>query len=489
MILRKLFLFLLIPFLAACKSPSPGESEAPPNIIYILADDLGMGDLGYMGQEEIRTPNIDRLAAGGMIFTDHYSGSTVCAPSRSVLLTGQHTGHTPVRGNREIQPEGQKPLAGAAFTIPEMLKEQGYVSGAFGKWGLGFVGTEGDPNAQGFDTFFGYNCQRYAHRYYPPYLWHNSEKVYLEGNDWTHTVTYAPDVIHEKVLEFIRTSKDKPFFLYYASTIPHAEIIAPEDEILDSYMGRFEETPYLGGNTENPGAAAYGPDMAIPAYCPQEHPKAHFAAMVTRLDRQVGEVVALLEEEGLAENTLIFFASDNGPHYEGGAHPDNFNSNHIYRGGKRDLYEGGIRTPMLAYWPGTVEKGTKTAHISAFWDIMPTLAKLAGAPLPDGIDGISFVPTLLGEGEQEEHEYLYWEFHAMGGRQAVRQGKWKLVKLNSFSPEKSLLELYDLEEDPSETTDLSQEYPEVLDKLVRAMEEAHTPSRMFPFPGEVTEVH
>ncbi len=470
--------------LQGCGVNQPDGRTDKPNIIYILADDLGLGDLGYNGQEQIKTPNIDRLAAGGMQFTDHYSGSTVCAPSRSVLMTGQHSGHTYIRNNRPAGEEGQYPLEAGAFTIAEMLKQKGYVTGAFGKWGLGFIGTEGDPNAQGFDEFFGYNCQKYAHRYYPEYLWHNNEKVFLPGNDWTSTVTYAPDVIHEKALEFIKANRDKPFFLYYPSTIPHAELIAPEDDILEQYMGKFTETPYLGGKASGDvEKAAYGPLMDVAAYCPQEHPKAVYAAMVSRLDRHVGEVMETLQKLGIEKNTLVIFTSDNGPHYEGGINPDMFNSNGIYRGGKRDLYEGGIRAPMIASWPGKIEKGSKTDHISGFWDVMPTLAQVAGIQVPKNSDGISFLPTLTNEGAQEKHDHLYWEFHGKGGKQAVRQGKWKIVKLNCFSPENSAIELYDLENDPSEETNIAAEHPGKVEELLSIIETEHVESEVFPFAG------
>ena len=470
---------------SGCNSKQATNDSAPPNIVYILADDLGIGDLGCYGQSIIKTPNIDQLAANGMQFTNHYSGSTVCAPSRSVLMTGQHTGHTFIRGNKEYLPEGQEPLIADAFTVAEMLKEAGYATGAFGKWGLGFVGTEGDPNKQGFDEFFGYNCQRVAHRYYPEYLWHNDQKVFLEGNDWSHTVTYGPDVIHKKVLDFIDTNKDKPFFLYYPSTIPHAELLVPEgDEFLKQYLGRFEETPYTGGNVENQKTAAYGPDLVIAGYSPQEHPKATYAAMVARLDKQVGEVVSKLKELGLEDNTIILFASDNGIHKEGGIDPEDFNSNGIYRGAKRDLYEGGIKSPMIASWPGKIEAGTSTDLISAFWDVMPTFADIAGVDKPQNIDGLSFLPTLLNMDDQEKHDHLYWEFHAQGGKQAVRQGKWKAVKLNCLVPEETLVELYDLEKDPSETTDISSEYPEKVNELVKIMDQEHVENDVFPFLPE-----
>ncbi|MCK5693929.1 MAG: sulfatase-like hydrolase/transferase, partial [Bacteroidales bacterium] len=323
--------------ISACtpKEAATEIKKTPPNIIYILADDLGYGDLSCYGQEKFSTPHLDQLAMDGIRFTRHYSGSTVCAPSRSVLMTGLHTGHTPIRGNQEVKPEGQWPLPASAETLAERLKEVGYVTGAFGKWGLGFPGSEGDPVKQGFDRFFGYNCQRYAHRYYPEYLWENEEKVYLEGNDWSSTVSYAPDMIQQKTIDFIREHRDTSFFAFVPIVIPHAELIVPDDDIYQQYLGKFPETPYVG----RPGAD-YGPDMIISMYCSQENPHATFAAMVHRIDRYVGEIVIELEELGLSENTIIMFTSDNGPHMEGGADPRFFNSNGGLRGFKRDLYEG-----------------------------------------------------------------------------------------------------------------------------------------------------
>lgn len=474
--------FMLIT--AGCRT-THNKSKFMPNIVYILADDLGIGDLGCYGQIIIHTPNIDWLASEGMRFTNHYSGSTVCAPSRSVLLTGQHTGHTPIRDNKPYLDEGQFPMKAEALTIAEMLKEAGYTTGAFGKWGLGFVGTEGDPNTQGFDEFFGYNCQKYAHRYYPEYLWHNDKKVYLEGNDWTHKVTYAPDVIHQRVLDFIGSNKKQPFFLYYPSTLPHAELIVPDDKILAQYLGKFDEIPYPGQNTKvGLNEASYGPEMNIDAYCPQEHPKATYAAMVSRLDQHVGEVIQKLKETGLFENTIILFASDNGIHKEGGIQPEDFNSNSIYRGAKRDLYEGGIKSPMIACWPGKIEPESETNHISAFWDIMPTLAELTGLDPPEDIDGISFLPTLRKDGIQQKHENLYWEFHPQGGKQAVRKGPWKAIRLNYLKPDKTTIELYNLDNDPSEVLNLADKYPEKIIEMIRIMDEEHTTSADFPFEPE-----
>ena len=457
------------------------QSVNQPNIVYILADDLGIGDLGCYGQKIIKTPNIDKLASEGMLFSNHYSGSTVCAPSRSVLMTGQNTGHTYIRDNvgGTDNQEGQTPLSAESITVAEVLKQKGYATGAFGKWGLGFIGTSGDPNKQGFDEFFGYNCQVIAHRYYPEYLWHNDKKVFLPGNNWTNTVTYAADVIHQKALEFIDKNANKPFFLFYPSTIPHAELIAPNDEIFKRHDGKYQETPYTDEKAGN--GANYGSEISLIKYAPNAQPKATYAAMVERLDKHVGEVVAKLKELGLDKNTLIMFSSDNGVHKEGGLNPEDFNSNSIYRGNKRDLYEGGIKTPMLAKWPSKIKPCTTSSHISAFWDVLPTLAEITGSSAPENIDGISFVNTLLGKNNQVQHNYMYWEFHAENGKQAVRKGKWKAVKLNVFKKDKTKVELYNLDEDPSETKDLAFQYPKIVKELVAIMDNEHIESTQFPF--------
>ncbi len=462
MMLRNDIIFLLFTLLilSACGSrQNSGSQEAAlPNIIYILADDLGYGDLACYGQDKFATPNLDKLALEGIRFTRHYSGCTVCAPSRSVLMTGLHTGHTPIRGNQEVQPEGQSPLPASAFTLAEMLQSAAYVTGAFGKWGLGYPGSEGDPLKQGFDTFFGYNCQRYAHRYYPEYLWENDRKVFLEGNDWTKTTTYAPDLIQEKTLRFIRQHKDTTFFAYLPIVIPHAELIVPDDGIFRSFLGEFPEEAYLG----NPGAD-YGPGMVIPMYCSQEHPHATFASMVQRIDAYVGEIMATLMELGIAENTVVIFTSDNGPHEEGGADPQFFNSSGGLRGVKRDLYEGGVRVPMIVSWPGKIQGGRTSNHISAFWDVVPTLAGIAGIE-PPPTDGISFLPELIG-GEQAKHEFLYWEFHEQGGKQAMLMEEWKAVRLHVGKDPEGALELYNLESDPGEATQCGSSVSQDCDRI------------------------
>ncbi|MEN8227148.1 MAG: arylsulfatase [Bacteroidota bacterium] len=471
------FLFVVTGLvLTGCGTVNNKENQESitPNIIYILADDLGYGDLGCYGQEKFSTPHLDRLASEGIRFTRHYSGSTVCAPSRSVLMTGLHTGHTPIRGNQEVKPEGQAPLPGSFVTMAEYLKRAGYVTGAFGKWGLGFPGSEGDPVKQGFDRFFGYNCQRYAHRYYPEYLWENEAKVFLEGNDWSHKVTYAPDVIQQKTIDFIRDHRDTTFFAYVPIVIPHAELIVPEDEIFDKYLGAYPEEPYVG----RPGAD-YGPDMVIGMYCSQEHPHATFAAMVHRIDRYVGQIVNTLEELGIAENTILMFTSDNGPHREGGADPGFFNSSGGLRGVKRDLYEGGVRVPFIVSWPGNIEGGEVTDHISAFWDLLPTVAEVAGFELGE-TDGISFLPTLLQQ-EQPKHKFLYWEFHEQGGKQALLKDEWKAVRLNVGKDPSAALELYNLKSDPFEQSNIAASHPELVEKLSQMMEEERVPSENFNF--------
>ena len=462
---------------SGCSAPEQQSNQpAKPNIIYILADDLGYGDLSCHGQTKFQTPNIDQLAARGMSFTQHYSGATVCAPSRSALMTGLHTGHTPIRGNKAASPEGQYPLADSLATLPKVLKSVGYQTGAFGKWGLGPVGSVGDPNNQGFDQFYGYNCQRLAHNYYPRHLWNNQTKVELEQNSGKQKNIYAPDLIQKEVLRFIESNYQTPFFLYYANVIPHAELIAPEP-YMEQFRGKFNPEKEYQGYDE-------GPNYREGPYESQPESHAAFAAMVTYLDHSVGEIIDKLEELGLSENTIVIFTSDNGPHLEGGADPDYFDSNGIYRGYKRDLYEGGIHVPMIVQWPNTVPAGSSSDHISAFWDVLPTLAEISGADQVAGIDGLSFAPTLLGSGDQPQHQYLYWEFHEKGGRRAIRSDEWKLVQYHIGTPEETTTELFNLENDPGETTDLAQEYPEVYQQLYTSMLEARTLNPVFQFADE-----
>lgn len=474
-------------FLVSCnnsekkKTNSTATSESTrnsdkPNIIYILADDLGYGDLSVYGQKKFKTPHIDKLASQGMLFTQHYSGSTVCAPSRSALLTGMHTGHTAVRGNKEVQPEGQHPIPDQTYTLAEAMQESNYVTGAFGKWGLGFPHSQGDPINQGFDVFYGYNCQRMGHNYYPDHLWSNKDSIVLDKNLSAAKQLYAPELIHQKTLSFIENNKDRPFFLYVASVIPHAELAAPE-EAMEKFRGQFPP----GKEYQGVEGTAYGQG----GYASQKEPRTAFAAMVSILDRQVGEIMEKIEDLGIAENTIVIFTSDNGPHIEGGADPDFFNSNGPLRGTKRDLYEGGIRVPMIAKWPNKIPAGSESQHVSAFWDVFPTFMDILGREIPENLDGVSFLPTLFGnQKEQIEHEYLYWEFHEKGGRQAVRKGKWKAVKYNVLQEANAPLELYDLSQDIGEENNVADEYPEIVAQMETILSQARTPSAVFTFDQE-----
>lgn len=448
-----------------------------PNIIFILADDLGYGDVGFNGQKLIKTPNIDRLAKEGMQFPQFYAGTTVCAPSRSSLMTGKHTGHTYIRGNKGVDPEGQEPIADSVVTVAEVLKKAGYRTGAFGKWGLGPVGSEGDPLKQGFDRFYGYNCQSFAHRYYPNHLWSNDQKVILEGNaNLLYNKEYAPDLIQKEALNFVdATKKDEPFFLFLPYILPHAELVVPNDSIFQYYKGKFEEKPHKGDD--------YGPTARPGGYASQEFPHATFAAMVSRLDLYVGQILDKLKEKGLDKNTLIIFTSDNGPHLEGGADPRFFNSGGGFKGFKRDLYEGGIREPFVARWPGVVKPGTKNQYIGAFWDVLPTFAELAGTKPATSTDGISFAAALTGKGTQQKHEYLYWEFHEKGGKQAVRQGNWKAIRLDA-QKNGGTIELYDLSKDPAEATNIAAQNKDKAEELGKLMDSSHVPSAIFPFGNE-----
>lgn len=457
----------------AVRERAPRPATQKPNIIYILADDMGYGDLSCYGQQRFQTSNIDRIAKEGIQFTQHYAGTAVCAPSRSVLMTGQTTGYTPIRGNST---GNQKPafLPGSVVTIAELMKQAGYATGAFGKWGLGAVGTEGDPNKQGFDEFYGYISQGLAHSYYPDFLWHNQEKVVLEKNQPDKKVDYAPELIHRQVLHFIDEHRDRPFFIYYPTIIPHAELVAPE-KYMAMYRGKLLPEKSFKG-------AKYGdPNYKKGGYESQPEAHAAFAAMITLLDHQVGELLEKLKAYGLDENTLIIFSSDNGPHLEGGADPEYFNSNGPFRGYKRDLYEGGIREPMIARWPGHIAPGSRTDHVSAFWDVMPTLAAIAKVKTPEHIQGLSFLPTLLGKGTQPEHDCLYWEFHERGGRQAIRKGRWKYVVYNVLDKDKRKAELFDLDKDPGEQADIAEQHPEIVKELQALMERSRVPSSSFPF--------
>jgi len=465
-------------------------TENRPNIIYIYADDLGYNEVGAYGQEKIRTPNLDRLAAEGMRFTQHYSGSAVCAPSRAVLLTGKHSGHAFIRGNKELggwgpdEPEGQWPLAAEEVTLAEILQQNGYATGAMGKWGLGGPDAHGHPNLQGFDHYYGYLCQRVAHNYYPTHLWRNGDKDMLPGNDWFSAhqrleeppsdyadydryqgTSYAPDLIADEALRFIRDNAEHPFFLYYPTIVPHVAIQVPEDSLAE-YEDEFVETPYLGDQS----------------YLPHPTPRAAYAAMITRMDRNVGRVLDLVAELGLDDNTIIMFSSDNGPTWVGGSDLEFFDGNGVLRGRKQQLYEGGIRVPMLARWPGHIEPGTVTDHLSAQWDVLATVLDIVdidGAEAPEDTDGISFAPTLFGEGEQEQHEVMYWE---LGRQQAVRLGEWKLYRRANGDGDIVDVELFNLANDIGEQDNLAEARPELVAELIEIAARSRVPSEIFPSP-------
>jgi len=417
--------------------------ERKPNVIFILADDLGYGDIGCYGQKIIKTPNIDRLAVEGVRFTDCYAGSTVCAPSRCCLMTGLHTGHAYVRGNQRV------PLPPEEVTVAELLKGAGYSTGIVGKWGLGEPGTTGIPNKQGFDYWFGYLNQRRAHNYYPDYLWKNEEKYFLKGNRASKKEEYSHDLFTKEALDFVTRHKDKPFFLYLAYTIPHA----------NNELGR--ET---GNGMEVPSDEPYSKEK-----WPQQ--QRNHAAMITRMDRDIGKLILLLKKLGIDRDTIVFFSSDNGPHREGGAKPEFFNSNGPLRGIKRDLYEGGIRVPTIVRWPGKIKGGRVSDQAWAFWDFLPTAAEIAGVKSPTNIDGISMLPALLGE-KQKDHDFLYWEFHERGSTQAVRMGDWKAVR---FVKQKRL-ELYNLGADVGEKHNVADERPDVVAKIEAYLRTARTKS-------------
>ncbi|MEG0949191.1 MAG: arylsulfatase [Bacteroidales bacterium] len=431
-----------------------------PNVIYLLCDDMGFSDLEAYGQQMISTPNLNRLCQKGISFTQFYASTAVSAPSRASLMTGEHTGHTRIRGNYEISPEGQYPLDPNVKTLGHLFKEAGYVTGVFGKWGLGYPGSGGEPNDMGFDQFFGYNCQRKAHSYYPEYLWKNKEKVYQHGR-------YSQDAVHENAIQFIRDNKDKAFFGYFTYTIPHAGLEQPYDSIVKMYENKFYEPKPFGG---------------AGAYVATKNPRTQFAAMITRLDTYVGQIIAELEAQGIADKTLFIFTSDNGYHTEGGADPAFFNTENRVRGYKRALYEGGMRVPYIAYWPGKIREGTVTTLMAAGWDMMPTFVDLLGMEdsWTQKTDGLTILPTLIDEGLQPDHFYLYWEFHEEGGRQAVRSHKWKLIRQNIRSGNPTH-ELYNIDIDPHEDNNVAAQNPEIVEDLKAIMDRQHTHSDLFNF--------
>ncbi len=452
---------------------SAASTATHPNIIFILADDLGYGDLGCYGQQLIQTPNIDRLAAQGMRFTQFYAGNTVCAPSRATLMTGLHNGHAPVRGNQEVLPEGQAPMPGDTFTLGKLFKQAGYRTALIGKWGLGYPGSASDPLKAGFDYFYGYNCQRHAHWTYPEYLWRNDQRVNLPENQEGKRGQYAPDLLEAEALNYIAEHKDRPFFLYLALTNPHAEVIVPEDSSAP-YQGRWPEKPFL---MDGSGGDAHG----FGAYRDSPTPRAAHAGMVSRMDRTVGRLLEQLRRLKLDESTLIIFTSDNGPHKEGGADPDFFKSGGPLRGYKRDLTEGGIRVPFIVRWSGRIAPHPAVTQVGYFGDMMATFAALTGSSLPPARDSISLLPTLTGTGIQKQHEYLYWEFYEKGVSQAVLlAGRWKAIRLKEVT---APLQLYDLADDIGEQTDVAMQNPTIVARCAEIMRVAHVDTGNWKIPG------
>ncbi len=433
-----------------CALAQPSTPQRSPNIIYIMADDLGYGDLGCYGQTRIKTPNIDRLAGEGVRFTSCYAGSTVCAPSRAVLMTGLHTGHARIRGN------SKQALLPEDITVAKVLKGAGYATAALGKWGLGDEGTSGHPNRQGFDEWFGYLDQVHAHNYYPEYLWRNETRFTLQGNLNNQMGEYSHNYFTRAATNFVRINARRPFFLYLAYTIPHAN-----NEMKNEGMQIPSDNPYTQESW------------------PQ--PEKNKAAMITKLDEDVGKLLDWLKAYHLETNTVVFFTSDNGPHREGGVNAAFHKSSGPLRGIKRDLYEGGIRVPMIVRWPGKIKQGTVSDQVWAFWDFLPTAAEIAGVKPPENIDGISMVPALLGH-EQKNHEYLYWEFHENGFKQAIRMGQWKAVRLAANGP----LELYDLDKDLGETTNVAAEHPDIIARIEVCFKNARTDSTEWPIKKEAT---
>lgn len=433
-----------------CALAQPSTPQRSPNIIYIMADDLGYGDLGCYGQTRIKTPNVDRLAGEGVRFTSCYAGSTVCAPSRAVLMTGLHTGHARIRGN------SKQALLPEDITVAKVLKGAGYATAALGKWGLGDEGTSGHPNRQGFDEWFGYLDQVHAHNYYPEYLWRNETRFTLQGNLNNQMGEYSHNYFTRAATNFVRINARRPFFLYLAYTIPHAN-----NEMKNEGMQIPSDNPYTQESW------------------PQ--PEKNKAAMITKLDEDVGKLLDWLKAYHLETNTVVFFTSDNGPHREGGVNAAFHKSSGPLRGIKRDLYEGGIRVPMIVRWPGKIKQGTVSDQVWAFWDFLPTAAEIAGVKPPENIDGISMVPALLGH-EQKNHEYLYWEFHENGFKQAIRMGQWKAVRLAANGP----LELYDLDKDLGETTNVAAEHPDIIARIEVCFKNARTDSTEWPIKKEAT---
>jgi arylsulfatase A len=433
---------------------------SPPNIIIIQADDLGYGDLSAYGQSRFKTPNIDRLAKRGMRFTNYYAGSTVCAPSRAALMTGLHTGHGWIRGNGEIS------LRDEDRTVAMLLRDAGYRTAVIGKWGLGNAGLPGQPDRKGFDYSFGFLDHRHAHRQFTDHLFRNAQRVEVDLNH-----DYANDLFTREAAGFIERDDRQPFFLYLNYTVPHAELRVPEDS-LKAFKGRFPEKPFVNATADGKPTGPDGPSLG---YRSQPAPHAAFAAMITRMDRDIGRLVDLVKKRGQDRRTLVVFISDNGPHQEGGGEPAFFKSSGGLRGIKRDLYEGGIRVPMIASWPGTIPAGRVSNYAAAHWDMLPTLAEFAGVPPPPNLDGVSIAEVLRGR-TQPPHAFMYWEFHERGFQQAVRMGDWKAVRLAKDQP----LELYNLATDRAETTNVASNQPEVVAQIESYLKTARTDSPNWP---------
>lgn len=468
-----------------CLITSFAFGQQKPNIIYIYADDLGYGELGSYGQQKIKTPNLDKIASEGIKFTQHYASAPVCAPSRCMLMTGKNSGHSYIRGNYELggfedeNEGGQMPLPEGTYTIAKLMKQAGYTTGIIGKWGLGMNNTTGNPNKQGFDYSYGYLCQKQAHNFYPTHLWENGKQDTLNNPyiqvhkplakdapdsafNYYKGKEYSITKMAEKTFEFIKKNKEKPFFLYLPYTGPHVSLQAP-DEAIKEYLGQFEETPYRGEK----------------GYASTLYPRSTYAAMITYMDKQVGEIMKLLKELGLDENTIVMFSSDNGATFDaGGADVVFFNSVAGLRGRKQDLYEGGIREPFIARWPGKIKKGTVTDHISAQFDFMATLSEITGVKALEN-DGISFLPTLLGnDNKQKKHDYLYFEFPEKGGQVAIRMGNWKGVKSNMKKNKNAPWEIYNLKTDEKETTDVASQNQELAIKFEEIIKKEHQSSHL-----------
>ena len=439
------------------------QPAARPNILLIQADDLGYGDLSAYGQARFSTPHLDRLAREGTRFTQYYSGSTVCAPSRAALMTGIHTGHAWIRGNGSM-PGGDVPLRDEDVTVAEVLRSAGYRTAVIGKWGLGQPGSTGQPDRQGFDHAFGFLDHRHAHRQFTDHLWRNGERTSTDVN-----ADYVGDLFTREAAAVIARDDPRPFFVYLSYTVPHAELRAPDEDVA-RFTGRFPEKPFANPSADArlTGARA---DTVTLGYRSQPTPIAAYAAMVTRMDRDIGSLTELIRSRGIDRRTLVMFTSDNGPHREGGADPDFFNSSGGLRGIKRDLYEGGIRVPMIARWTGTIPGGRVSPHVWAHWDMLPTLAQIAGAQPPKGVDGISMMAALRGQA-QPTHPILYWEFHERGFQQAVRMGRWKAVRLKMDAP----LEVYDLQTDPREARNVASTNPTVVARIEAYLKTARSAS-------------